>query len=146
LETGIPENRYQGLKALIVDDEFTFREVMGQVLETMGIETFYAVDGIEGLEKYIEVKPDMVFTDYSMPKKNGLELAAAIQEMDPTVPIIIITASMYYELDIQSYDVNLLTILKKPFEIEDVVYAAERAYRSISANSQNESKSSGTRR
>lgn len=71
-------------KVLIVDDEDNIRELLWITLEDEGYELHQAVDGIEGIQKAKEVKPDIVLLDVMMPGKMGYEVCEEIRK-DPEI-------------------------------------------------------------
>ncbi len=83
-------------KILVVDDEPDILEAIGIVLEAQGYEVVTARDGIEGLEKLKEEKPDMMILDLLMPRMDGFEVCKELK--DPRrakyahVPIIILSS------------------------------------------------------
>jgi len=82
------------LKMLIVEDERWEREGLVEFLdwESMNISSIdTAFDGIDGLEKAIEGKPDIVVTDIQMPGRNGIEMSKLILEHLPEVKIVVLT-------------------------------------------------------
>ena len=85
-------------RILIVDDSDSFRKVTRLFLESqVGLEVCgEAVDGVEGIEKAKELKPDLILLDLAMPRMNGAEAASVLKSMLPRVPIVIFT--LYREL------------------------------------------------
>jgi DNA-binding NarL/FixJ family response regulator len=78
---------------LIVDDSQIVRKVMRDFLETLtdwkiGGE---AGDGAEAIQKAMELKPDLILLDFSMPNMNGLEAASVLKKVLPNVYIILFT-------------------------------------------------------
>lgn len=65
-------------KALIVDDAESNRLVIGAMVTDCGLAVIYAEDGDEAVQKFAATKPDIVFIDQIMPKKNGSD---AIKQM-----------------------------------------------------------------
>jgi CheY-like chemotaxis protein len=59
---------------LLVDDEPDLQELYTDVLEVMGYEVIHAYDGLEALEKAHQQRPDLVVTDWMMPRMDGVEL------------------------------------------------------------------------
>ena len=59
---------------LLVDDEPDLQELYTDVLEVMGYEVIHAYDGLEALEKARQQRPDLVVTDWMMPRLDGVEL------------------------------------------------------------------------
>ena len=77
---------------LIADDSDAVRLVLRDILE-IGKHTVTddAVDGADAVEKYPQLKPDLMLLDLAMPKKDGLTVIHEIMEMDPKAKIILIT-------------------------------------------------------
>src|SRR6266481_4516077 len=78
---------------LIVDDNQMVRNVMRHFFETLpdwkvGGE---AKEGAEAVQKAIELKPDLILLDFSMPNMNGVEAASVLKKMIPDVHIIVFT-------------------------------------------------------
>jgi two-component system response regulator NreC len=78
---------------LIVDDSQNVRKVVRRFFETL---TDWKVegeagDGAEAIQKAIELKPDLILLDFSMPNMNGEEAASVLKKMIPDVHIIVLT-------------------------------------------------------
>ena len=77
-------------KVLICDDSILARKQLKAIISTLGNPTFIeASDGQEAIDKYKANKPDMVFLDIVMPKKDGNIVISEIIEYDPNAAIII---------------------------------------------------------
>ncbi|MGD2125235.1 MAG: response regulator [Desulfobacteraceae bacterium] len=61
-------------KILVVDDELDMRTFLATLLETSGYKPVVAADGLDGLQKAREVKPELVILDVMMPKEGGIQL------------------------------------------------------------------------
>ena len=80
------------LRILIVDDSETTRRIVGTILRSRHWTICgEAEDGRTGVEKFQELKPDVVLLDLSMPDMTGIEVAQQISAADPTVPLILFT-------------------------------------------------------
>lgn len=66
------------MKILIVDDEPLVRKSLGRAFKSKGHEVIEAIDGNDGLARWIETSPDLVFVDVLMPGLSGPELLAEI--------------------------------------------------------------------
>ena len=77
---------------LYAEDDPETQESMGEVLASETNELYRAYNGREELVLYKEKKPDIVLSDINMPEMDGLEMAAAIREIDPLEPIIVTSA------------------------------------------------------
>src|SRR5689334_13481978 len=80
-------------KVLIVDDAGFMRNALKLVLEKNGYEICgEAEDGKLAIEKYFELKPDVVTMDITMPEKTGIEALKEIMQKDPSAKIIMVSA------------------------------------------------------
>ena len=76
---------------LLVDDETDLLELYTDVLEVMGYQVFHAHDGMEALELARRQRPDLIVTDWMMPRMDGVELCLCLLQ-DPElkdIPIIL---------------------------------------------------------
>jgi len=83
-------------RVLLVDDEPYILHVLKLKLENAGYEVLTAVNGADGMEKFVNDKPSIVITDVNMPLVSGEEMCQMIQEHKGgnPFPIIVITASV----------------------------------------------------
>ena len=93
-------------KILVVDDDTNICELLRLYLTKEGYQVTTANDGEEGLEKFSQVKPDMVLLDVMMPRLDGLEVCRRIRKMGNT-PVMMLTAKG------ETFD--------KPFDAKEVV-------------------------
>ncbi len=115
-------------RVLIVDDEETVRAVVGKALHAHGYRCKDAANGLEGLEKARDQRPDLVLTDLKMPLLDGLQMIETIRREQPELPIIIMTA--YGELDSarRAIQLGVVDYLLKPFDdLSQLVVATGRA-------------------
>lgn len=109
----------QGYTVLYVEDDEEIANVMGNIL-TLFCKTLYrASNGEEGYECYLTCKPDIIITDISMPKMNGIEMVKKIREQDKQIPIMINSAfsDQNYLLDSIYLGVSRYTV--KPIRQEE---------------------------
>ena len=80
-------------RVLIVDDNASVRGLVRAFIELRpGIKVCgEASDGFEGVEKGLELKPDVIILDFSMPRINGLQAALMLHQASPHTPIILFT-------------------------------------------------------
>jgi two-component system chemotaxis response regulator CheY len=80
-------------RVLLVDDNPLTRVLVRFSIESrLGLEVCgEAADGLEGVEKGRELKPDLIVLDFSMPEINGLQAAVILHEVVPNTPIILFT-------------------------------------------------------
>ena len=82
------------MRVLLVDDHALVRNGIASLLSAHGIEVVgEASDGLEGLQKARELKPDIVLMDINMPRCNGLEATRLIKTEMPDIKVVILTVS-----------------------------------------------------
>jgi two-component system chemotaxis sensor kinase CheA len=82
-------------KVLIAEDHADTRDALRLLLEIQGYEVFVARDGEEALATALQVLPDVIITDYDMPRLDGAGLAKRLRSMESKfehVPILVLTA------------------------------------------------------
>ena len=104
-------------KILIVDDErnvhYSFRRVLGQEYELLS-----AFSGVEALEKIDDPALRLILMDVRMPNRDGLSTLEEIKQRRPTIPVIMMTASVSAETAIRSTTLDADDYLVKPFDVE----------------------------
>ena len=117
-----------GKKILIVDDAAFIRTMVKDILAPRGFEIVgEATNGNEAVQKYMELKPDLVTMDITMREKDGLEAAREILQKDPNARIIMVTALGQEQLLIESFKIGVKDFVVKPFEPERILSAVEKA-------------------
>lgn len=84
-----------GSRILLVEDDQSFGTVLKDYLMMNDFEVSLAVDGEQGLKRFIENEYDICIFDVMMPKKDGFSLAEEVKKMNKNVPIIFLTAKKY---------------------------------------------------
>ena len=103
---------------MVVDDSITMRKVTGRVLERHNFEVATAKDGIDALERMVDVIPDLMLLDIEMPRMDGYELATAMKA-DPRmrdVPIIMITSRTGEKHRERAMELGVQRYLGKPYQ------------------------------
>ncbi len=78
-------------RVLVVDDEEAARKYISTILKENGYEALVAQDGVEGLDKAVKEKPDLIILDLMMPKKNGFSVLQNLKSSSDLkdIPVII---------------------------------------------------------
>src|SRR5438876_11928333 len=84
-------SRRKGM-VLVIDDEEEIRESIEMLLNSEGLSTETAENGEEGLRKIEENLYDAVLLDLILPGKSGMDVQKDIRRIDPTLPVVIVTA------------------------------------------------------
>ena len=111
------------MKVLVIDDEPLVRRSLSRALQQRGHQIFEAPDGLQGLEMWKQVRPDLVFVDVLMPGMKGPDVI--LQMKNTTAKVILMTAFSGEEI-VSDQDLPIDLFLKKPFEnIFEIVLKAE---------------------
>ena len=107
------------MRILVVDDEPSFGSLLGRTLKRLGHRPVITVHPHDALEVLAHQSVDAVITDIDMPMMNGVELAQAIRDQDPNVPIAFCTGS---NLDDHTADAarQIGRVLPKVWTVADV--------------------------
>ena len=108
------------LKVLYVEDEPFVREQTARFLERRVGTLLLAEDGQKGLATYVAERPHLVVTDVMMPQMDGLAMAAAIRALDPSVPIVVLTAFEKAEYMRRAIELRVDQYVLKPARAEDL--------------------------
>ncbi|MBN2243801.1 MAG: response regulator [Acidobacteria bacterium] len=114
-------------RVLIVDDEIYIQEILKATLEDAGFECVTAGDADAALAALASRNFDLAFTDIRMPGKQGTELLQDIKKAYPNVVVLILTAVDSASMAIQSMHMGAYDYIIKPFNLEQVLLAADRA-------------------
>jgi CheY-like chemotaxis protein len=107
------------MKILIVDDEHSFGSLLGRTLKRLGHKPVITAHPHDALAVLDEQSVDAVITDIDMPMMNGVELARAIRDRDPAVPIAFCTGSNHDE-DVAVAAREIGDVLPKVWTVSDV--------------------------
>ncbi len=112
--------RLDGLKLLVVDDEEDARMLVGEVLRERGAEVHLAASGVEALEKFVVVRPDVVVSDIGMPQLDGYSLIRRIRalpaQLGGRTPAVALTAYARSEDAQRAFAAGYQTHVAKPIE------------------------------
>ncbi|CAN5631408.1 N/A [soil metagenome] len=107
---------------LVVDDESSYRSLLGILLEMEGFDVVSAGNGREAIRSLGEAVPDMVLTDYYMPFLGGDELIVAIRDQEEWahLPVILMSSEPASRLPGQD---RADLFLRKPFRLDELLRA-----------------------
>ncbi len=114
-------------KILIVDDEVLICNSLARVMRSEGFDPLVAHDGERALRTLREQRPDAVFLDLKMPGLGGMEVLKKAKELDPDIPVIILTAFADVPGAVDAMRAGAHDYLGKPFEHTEVIRVVHRA-------------------
>ncbi len=114
---------------LIVDDDAGVVEFLCEALNERGFAAAGCTSPVAALERAIREPFDLVITDLEMPEMRGTDLCAAILAEKPSQLVLLITAFGSIELAVATVRAGACDFVAKPFKIEALVFAIERALR-----------------
>jgi len=118
-----PSGSAVSLHCLVVDDEEEVGEVVADILTTAGHTAVTARSGQEGVDRLGAERFDVVFTDLAMPGMTGWQVARAVKDRAPEVPVVMMSGFGVEVApeDLPTHGVDL--VLAKPLQIQDVLRA-----------------------
>jgi DNA-binding NtrC family response regulator len=114
---------------LIIDDEINLRKTLAEILGGRGYEILEAGDGMEAIDLLQRATPDLVFSDWRMPKLGGEEVLRHIRNEQrlASIPVIVITAFGSSHNAIEAVRLGAYDFVMKPFDLEEISLTVERA-------------------
>ncbi|MED4402612.1 response regulator [Metabacillus fastidiosus] len=114
-------------RILIVDDAKFMRMTLSNILNKGSYEVVgEAQNGMEAVEMYEELKPDLVTMDVTMPEKNGVEALKEIKEKFPDAKIIMCSAIGQQKMVVEAIEAGAKDFIVKPFDESRVIEAITR--------------------
>ena len=107
-------------KVLVIDDEKSIRDIIGEYLTEEGFEFVEAPDGIRGLEIFRSVSPDLVILDVMMPKMDGWKVCREIRSESVT-PVIMLTARGEEYDKLFGFELGADDYMVKPFSPRELI-------------------------
>ncbi len=115
-------------KILIVDDSSFLRNSLRKLLEEGGFEVVaMAENGLEGVARYKELKPDLVTLDIIMPQMGGLEALKAIRHLDPGARVVVVSSLSAKEPIQECGRAGAKGYILKPFDASKVLEVVKKA-------------------
>lgn len=116
------------MSVLIVDDAAFMRMTISRILQENDMEIAgEAVNGLEAIKKYQELKPKVVTMDITMPEMDGIEAIRQIRKIDPNAKIIACSAMGQEVMVIDAIKAGARSFVVKPFKPEKLMEELHRA-------------------
>ena len=107
-------------RILIIDDERTFREFLGEALEAEGYQVEHAASARAGLACAARTLPQVILLDKNLPDRSGLEILPELRGLTAKPVVIMLTAFAEPVSAVQALRTGAFHYLSKPFEFSDL--------------------------
>jgi two-component system chemotaxis response regulator CheY len=116
-----------GNRVLVVDDAAFMRMMIKDILTKNGYEVVgEAADGAQAVERYQELRPDLVTLDITMPEMDGIEALKRIRALDPNARVIMCSAMGQQAMVIDAIQAGAKDFIVKPFQADRVIEAVKK--------------------
>ena len=116
----------EGFAAIVIDDDLDARHMYSEYLRSKGWTVFTAADGRTGLNKIIELTPDVIVLDLAMPRVDGWTVLKHVRESSMTAKIAVVVVSAMSDARDSAFYAGCDAYLLKPCS-PDVLYLQIRA-------------------
>ncbi|MHB1843798.1 MAG: response regulator [Deltaproteobacteria bacterium] len=114
-------------RVLVVDDAIFMRNMIRDIFSSGGFEVVgEASNGLEAIERYKELKPDLTTMDIVMPFKSGIEATREIVKLDARAVILMCSALGQESLVMEAIEAGAMDFVVKPFRTDDVLALARK--------------------
>jgi chemosensory pili system protein ChpA (sensor histidine kinase/response regulator) len=122
-EKGAVESSRRTPLVMIVDDSLTVRKITSRLLTRVGYDVVTAKDGVDALEKLVDIMPDVMLLDVEMPRMDGFELTKQLRRDSKTksLPIIMITSRTADKHRNYAMELGVNEYLGKPYQDEELL-------------------------
>lgn len=112
---------------LIIDDEKSIRKTLSEILSYEGYKIDEAGDGEEGLKKFTDKEYDVVLCDIKMPKMDGIEFLDKAKEVNPDVPVIMISGHGNVDTAVEAVKKGAYDYISKPPDLNRLLITLRNA-------------------
>jgi len=116
-----------GRNILIVDDAAFMRMMIKDILTKNGYNVVgEAENGAKAVEKYVELNPDLIMMDITMPEVDGIQAVREIKKINPSANIIMCSAMGQQAMVIEAIQAGARDFIVKPFQADRVIEAVKK--------------------
>jgi two-component system chemotaxis response regulator CheY len=109
-------------RVLVADDASFMRQMIREIVEAEGFEVCgEASDGVEAVDEFKRLQPDVVTMDIVMPLKSGIDAVRGIMALDPTACVVMCSALGQETLVTEAIQAGAKDFIVKPFKPDDVI-------------------------
>lgn len=122
------------LKILITDDSKLLRKKLREELEKLDCDVLEAENGKEAIMRDLTEQPDGIILDIVMPEVGGVETLQVIKEINPKIPVIMLSSAGTSQKLKQTLELGALDFIQKPYTSEQIKQAVEQIRRKVEEN------------
>ena len=122
------------LKILITDDYKLLRKKLREELEKLDCDVLEAENGKEAIMRDLTEQPDGIILDIVMPEVGGVETLQVIKEINPEIPVIMLSSAGTSQKLKQTLELGALDFIQKPYTSEQIKQAVEQIRRKVEEN------------
>ena len=122
------------LKILITDDSKLLRKKLWEELEKLDCDVLEAENGKEAIMRDLTEQPDGIILDIVMPEVGGVETLQVIKEINPEIPVIMLSSAGTSQKLKQTLELGALDFIQKPYTSEQIKQAVEQIRRKVEEN------------
>lgn len=122
------------LKILITDDSKLLRKKLRAELEKLDCDVLEAENGKEAIMRDLTEQPDGIILDIVMPEVGGVETLQVIKEINPEIPVIMLSSAGTSQKLKQTLELGALDFIQKPYTSEQIKQAVEQIRRKVEEN------------
>ena len=122
------------LKILITDDSKLLRKKLRAELEKLDCDVLEAENGKEAIMRDLTEQPDGIILDIVMPEVGGVETLQVIKEINPEIPVIMLSSAGTSQKLKQTLELGALDFIQKPYTSEQIKQAVEQIRRKVKKN------------
>ncbi|MGB4593686.1 MAG: response regulator [Coriobacteriia bacterium] len=115
---------------LVVDDAAFMRMMIRDILSKEGYVIHEAVNGRDAVEKYSEIRPDLVTLDITMPEMGGLDALKEIRGRDAAARVLMVSAMGQQKMIVEALESGAMDFLVKPFQPTKVLETVKKCLQS----------------
>ncbi|EGW39540.1 sigma-54 dependent transcriptional regulator [Desulfosporosinus sp. OT] len=114
-------------KILVIDDEERMCWALDRALSHEGYQVVTATRGLQGIDQTRETNPSIVILDLKMPDIDGIEVLKEIKKINPSIPVIMITAHGTIDTAIEAMKIGATDYITKPFKLDKLKVLVKQA-------------------
>lgn len=119
MEPPITDTPKKPFKCVIADDSEFARRNMAKIVSLIGGEVVgMAANGVEAVELYFSLKPDLLLLDITMPVLDGVDTLRRIMEKDKTAKVVIVSSLSHKEMIQTAMALGAKDIIPKPYNLD----------------------------